>query len=665
MSSARYEYEITADVAQFRRAMDQVANDSRLAGSALRNAFAGAVAGFSITGAGAWLVGLTKTAIDVADNIGKMSQRVGVSVEALSELSYAGKLADVSTEQLGEGLKKLGVNLQAAAGGSKEYREAFSRVGIVTADLANLRADEALARIADAFSKAADGSGKTALAVQLFGKSGSDLIPLLNQGAAGLKNAADEARRLGLVISTDSARAAETFNDNLTRLKESSSSFGIALSNEVLPSLTEFTNELLDGQKAFGTFGSALFLLGTVNPFKTLAENMADSRREIERLKSVLDGIPASGGRLRESIAGQLDSEKRRLEFFKAQQLRQIETGNPGTFDARDLAGRRRPASLTATDQAAQERAEREAARLARAMETGTQRQAERGANTILDQFAQIAKAREEISKELEKALQEGPEIAAKQAEALKQQLDGILGETRGGQSAEIAKQFDLVAGALDRGKITAVQFAEAYDLLREKEDELFAGKPDEKFDKLADAGKESMRELIDAVKGFSRQASNEFAQMVVDGEADFRRLGKSFARMVLAQQIDQNVFGPLSQSIGAGLGRLFSGAGAGTSTATGNPASFGPQLAQYYGYRAEGGDVFGGMTGGWFTVGERGPERLYVPPGGTGTVVPNGGGSVTINNYNDARTDIASIAAIQQHTIRQVTDLLAMQNRR
>jgi hypothetical protein len=63
-----------------------------------------------------------------------------------------------------------------------------------------------------------DGANKTAIAVELFGRSGANLIPLLNGGARALSDATDEATRFGLIVSTEAGRAAEQLNDNLTRL---------------------------------------------------------------------------------------------------------------------------------------------------------------------------------------------------------------------------------------------------------------------------------------------------------------------------------------------------------------------------------------------------------------------------------------------------------------
>jgi hypothetical protein len=127
-------------VDQTRAAFDSVKrnlSDVERTASALGSVLAGIGAGLS---AGA-LVGFARQAIDAADNLGKLSQRVGVAVESLAELQYAGKLADVTTEQLGDALRKLSVNLQAAAGGAKEFQGAFAAVGISAAELRNIDND--------------------------------------------------------------------------------------------------------------------------------------------------------------------------------------------------------------------------------------------------------------------------------------------------------------------------------------------------------------------------------------------------------------------------------------------------------------------------------------------------------------------------------------------
>ena len=128
-----------------------------------------------------------KDAIDLADSFNKLSQKSGVAVESLSRLNYAAGLADVSTEALSTGLKKLNVSISAAAGGSAEKAALFKALGVSVKDAAGnvLSADKVMAQLADSFADSGDTANKAAVAVELFGKAGTDLIPLLNAGSKG------------------------------------------------------------------------------------------------------------------------------------------------------------------------------------------------------------------------------------------------------------------------------------------------------------------------------------------------------------------------------------------------------------------------------------------------------------------------------------------------
>jgi len=192
------------------------------------------------------LANFTKQAIDTADQISKMSQKVGVSVESLSTLRYAAEISDLSMETFGTTLKKLSQNLfDVAHGQGKDVAIAFSELGISATDSnGKLRAtEEVLLQVADKFSAMTDGTEKTALAVKLFGRSGMELIPFLNQGKVGLQNLTDEAEKLGLKLDTETAQAAEKFNDSLKTLKESIN----GLAYKSLPTILDFFTGVIDG----------------------------------------------------------------------------------------------------------------------------------------------------------------------------------------------------------------------------------------------------------------------------------------------------------------------------------------------------------------------------------------------------------------------------------
>lgn len=239
--------------------------------------------------AGGTLFATAKATADAGDNAIKMAQRVGVGVEKLQELIYAGKLADVSTEQLGTGLKILNKNIEGAATGSAELAKDFTRLGISTknSDGSLRTADEVLFDLADKFQNMPDGAQKTASAMALLGKSGSDMIPLLNGGSTALRAAADEAREFGLVIDEDSAKLSEEFNDNITRTQQ----LFAGLRNIVGAKLIPVINALNLKFMAFFKANREVIATKIDRFFSTLADVAEKSWRILSALYDAANGI--------------------------------------------------------------------------------------------------------------------------------------------------------------------------------------------------------------------------------------------------------------------------------------------------------------------------------------------------------------------------------------
>ena len=196
-----------------------------------------AAIGVAATGAAVGLIALTKSAIDNADALDNMSQRIGVSVEALSRLQYAAKLSDTSIESLQTGFRTLANNMVAGS-------DAFAKLGIsITNTDGSMRSSvEIFSEIADRFAGMEDGALKSALAVDFFGRSGLDLIPMLNAGSAGMAEFARQSDEFNYTISTKTARAAAAFNDNLDKVNAQLTGIANKVMEAVLPALTEFSN---------------------------------------------------------------------------------------------------------------------------------------------------------------------------------------------------------------------------------------------------------------------------------------------------------------------------------------------------------------------------------------------------------------------------------------
>jgi hypothetical protein len=195
------------------------------------------------------LVGAAKATAEYGSQINKMSIQTGIAAEQLSKVKFAADQSETSFEGVAQGLKFLARNAAEAAAGSKAQAEAFRSIGIAVRDSSGaLRPmNDLLLDVADQFKGMEDGTAKAALAQKIFGRSGLDLIPILNEGREGILRMGNEAERLGLVMSGDAARAADEFDDMLTAVKASTLGLAVAVGQALLPSLTSVAGTLRDG----------------------------------------------------------------------------------------------------------------------------------------------------------------------------------------------------------------------------------------------------------------------------------------------------------------------------------------------------------------------------------------------------------------------------------
>ncbi len=263
MALAKLSIDIEARLANFERDMSKIARTSEESAKKVQNSWksVGETIGAAI---GAFvavdLVSRFKGIADSMDEMSKAAQTVGLTTERLSELAYAGSLSGVQFEEMTKSLGKLSVKMQEAESGTKTSVDLFNDLGIKVSDASGKlkSSDAVLEEIADKFEKTKDGAAKTSIAIELFGRSGAKLVPLLNGGSAGIGELADEARRLGAVFDGEMSKKAEEFNDNIERLGVVSQSSGRLFANELLPFLVKITNEMTAATSSTGSLSSAL-----------------------------------------------------------------------------------------------------------------------------------------------------------------------------------------------------------------------------------------------------------------------------------------------------------------------------------------------------------------------------------------------------------------------
>lgn len=250
------------DTAQFETGLKGANASLKSVGATMKKV--GAVIGVAVAGAAAGLALAFNRVSSEADQLGKSAQTLGLPVEELSRLKHAADLSGLSFEDMSTGLTRLNRAMSDAAQNAKgATAKAFAQIGVSATDAdGKLRpTSDVIDDLADRFARMPNGAQKTALAMQLLGRQGAAMIPLLNGGASGLKAMKDEADALGITIDTKTARSAEAFNDNLTRLARIKDGIVTRMTAGMLPAFERLSTLLVEASTKttiFKTIGGSL-----------------------------------------------------------------------------------------------------------------------------------------------------------------------------------------------------------------------------------------------------------------------------------------------------------------------------------------------------------------------------------------------------------------------
>jgi len=171
-----------------------------------------------MVGAATATVGLTLQVAKQADELNKDARRMNLTAAELVGLRHAADLAGVSFGDLRTAVRSLQRNIPDAAQGVGEAAREIDKMGLSAADLVELPITEQIAAIADAM-KDVDAGERGLIAQRIFGRSGTQILTLLEAGSDGIAEMAAEAEALGLTFDDATGRAAEDLNDQLTRLQ--------------------------------------------------------------------------------------------------------------------------------------------------------------------------------------------------------------------------------------------------------------------------------------------------------------------------------------------------------------------------------------------------------------------------------------------------------------
>ena len=255
----------------------------------LGKAFGGAakVVGAISTAAIALGGAFVKGAMDVSDygsEVNDMSQKLNMSAKGFQEWRYILGQSGVDISVLQGGMKKLS---ESAVAGS----ESFKTLGISQEELSNLSTEELFNKTITQLSEMEAGNDRTALAAKLFGRSATELLPILNEGADGIEKMRKQAEDYGLVMSDEAVKASDDFGDSVSLMQQTLTGMKNRMMGEFLPSLTLVTD------------GLAKLFTGDMSGLEGINQGM---KRFFDQIAQAMPQIIELGGSLLTALAGSI-----------------------------------------------------------------------------------------------------------------------------------------------------------------------------------------------------------------------------------------------------------------------------------------------------------------------------------------------------------------------
>ena len=247
--------EVLIDNTNANKSIDDTTQKAENSGAKVGSAFSAITKGAAAVGtavvAGAAAAGgaAYKMASDTAaaaDEVDKMSQKLGMSREAYQEWDYVLSQSGVEITSMATGMKTLTNKIDDAKNGSSSALEMFDKLGISLEDLNNMSREEAFDAVIKSMQGMEDSTERAALANDLFGKSGQELTALFNQTAESTENLKNKAHELGMVMSDETINSGVEFTDTMDTLKRSLGGLMNSLGGTVLPIVQSVLNLIID-----------------------------------------------------------------------------------------------------------------------------------------------------------------------------------------------------------------------------------------------------------------------------------------------------------------------------------------------------------------------------------------------------------------------------------
>ncbi|VVE82604.1 phage tail tape measure protein [Pandoraea sputorum] len=633
--------------------------------------------GLGLTAAGGAAVLIGKNAIDQLAALDDAAQKTGASVENLSKIQQSTMAFNHNFDEVDSAISRLAKGMATVDDESNKTNKALAALGVSAKDAGGSLRDPAqvLIDVAKNLQNYQDGAAKTALVTDLFGKSGANLLPVLNDMADSVDSFTGATK--------ESAAQAAAFQDNVSKLTGQLKTLAQEVVSDVLPTLNSLFDTLQNIRKTSLT--GWLLSDGAENddPGKRLREIGA----QLDTLREQRDALdPSKGARNKvneflfgdfRSVNAQITLLEKQQSYLKARQQTLALAGGGGSDQVDRMVNGAKPAldytsGREKTPKEAKDKkteADRyleslqkqvitvqtltsaeEALAMIQSGRLGTVTQAQKDQILTAATLVDLAKDGVEQEKQRQELISKGKKVYEETLSPFER----------------MQKDYQELNVLLQGGFIDAQTYERAVTQVQKK------------FDELTDKSKEAQSELDEFAKSAAQNIQSSFAEFLFDpfkdgldgmlkGFLDFLRRAVANAA---AANLSQALFGGLSGGgIGGGLlGAAFTGILGAYGDATGTTVGgvYGPQtqaglddLISQVSMRASGGPVTAGKP---YIVGEKQAE-LFVP-NTSGTILPSvpsaGGMSVSVvTNVDNSGNATSQSGGAADRTGRQLSQAI------
>jgi hypothetical protein len=190
------------------------------------------------------LIASAKIFGEMGKNLDELAMRTGIAVQVLSELKYAAQQSGVDVDELALAISRMQKFLVTGTEGGKKAAEALKELGLSAATLRNMSPDQQFKALADKLAAIPDPAMRASKAIEIFGRAGAKMLPMLMQGSSGIDALQRKAREMGISMTAEDVAASKAWQISLINLGDVIKMLGFRVGGALAGALQDHVRKL-------------------------------------------------------------------------------------------------------------------------------------------------------------------------------------------------------------------------------------------------------------------------------------------------------------------------------------------------------------------------------------------------------------------------------------